>query len=137
MDQSTVQDLTRARDWLRGQLNISARFWLEHGMDAEHGGIYTCLDRQGRIYSTDKSVWMQGRCAWMYSYLCHVYGTRKEWLDAAKSCLDFLEDHCVNHDAGDRLYFTVTDDGRPLRQRRYCFSEGFYCIANAEYYGVT
>ncbi len=137
MDQSTVQDLTRARDWLRGQLNISARFWLEHGMDAEHGGIYTCLDRQGRIYSTDKSVWMQGRCAWMYSYLCHVYGTRKEWLDAAKSCLDFLEDRCINHDAGDRLYFTVTDDGRPLRQRRYCFSEGFYCIANAEYYGVT
>ena len=65
MDQSTVQDLTRTRDWLRGQLDISARFWLEHGMDAEHGGIYTCLDRQGRIYSTDKSVWMQGRCAWM------------------------------------------------------------------------
>lgn len=35
------------------------------------------------------------------------------------------------------MYFTVTADGRPLRQRRYCFSEGFYAIANAEYYGVT
>ena len=39
-----------------------ADFWLKNGMDAEHGGIYTCLDRKGRIYSTDKSVWMQGRC---------------------------------------------------------------------------
>ena len=40
-------------------------------------------------------------------------------------------------EAGDRMYFTVTADGKPLRQRRYCFSEGFYAIANAEYYGVT
>lgn len=30
-------------------------------------------------------------------------------------------------------------DGRrkALRQRRYCFSEEFYAIANAEYYGIT
>ena len=35
------------------------------------------------------------------------------------------------------MYFTVTADGKPLRQRRYCFSESFYCIANAEYYGLT
>lgn len=132
----TVQ-LTQWRDWIREQLDICQKFWLEHGIDPEWGGVYTCLDREGNIYSTDKSVWMQGRCAWTYSYLCHVYGVRQEWLDAAKSCLDFLEDHCINHQAGDRLYFTVTADGHPLRQRRYCFSEGFYCIANAEYYGIT
>ena len=35
------------------------------------------------------------------------------------------------------MYFTVTADGKPLRQRRYCFSESFYAIANAEYYGIT
>ena len=35
------------------------------------------------------------------------------------------------------MYFTVTADGKPLRQRRYCFSEEFYAIANAEYYGIT
>ena len=48
-----------------------------------------------------------------------------------------MENYCINKDAGRRMYFTVTADGKPLRQRRYCFSEGFYCIANAEYYGVT
>ncbi len=137
MDKTTTERIVVARDWLKGQLDISADFWLKHGIDAENGGIYTCLDREGRIYSTDKSVWMQGRCAWTYSYLCHVYGARDEWLGAAKSCLGFLEDHCVNHGAGDRLYFTVTAEGKPLRQRRYNFSEGFYCIGNAEYYGVT
>lgn len=38
---------------------------------------------------------------------------------------------------GGRLYFTVTGDGKPLRQRRYCHSENFYTIANAEYYANT
>ena len=125
------------RDWIRAELESCVSFWLEHGMDKEHGGVYTCLTRDGKVFSTDKSVWMQGRCAWTFSYLCRVYGKKQEWLDAAKSCLDFLEEHCINRTAGDRLYFTVTADGKPLRQRRYCFSEGFYAIGNAEYYGQT
>ena len=125
------------RQWIRTQLANVADFWLKNGMDHEHGGVYTCLDRAGQIYSTDKSVWMQGRCGWTYAYLCHVYGVKEEWLKASKSCIDFLEEHCVNHDAEGRLYFTVEADGTPLRQRRYCYSEAFYCIANAEYYGVT
>ena len=131
------QKLLDARDWVKGELERSAAFWLERGMDQEHGGVYTCLDRKGEIYSTDKSVWMQGRCAWIYAFLCHSYGVRQEWLDASKSCLDFLEAHCINHAAGGRMYFTVTEDGKPLRQRRYCYSEAFYALANAEYYGVA
>ena len=117
--------------WVRDQLDNVTEFWMKNGWDREHGGVSTCLDRFGRIYSTDKSGWMQGRCGWTYAYL------REDWLDFSKNCIDFLEDHCVNRDAGGRLYFTVEADGTPLRQRRYSFSEAFYAIANAEYYGVT
>ena len=134
MDRAKME---QTRQWVRDELNRCAAFWLEHGMDREHGGVYTCLDRRGEIYSTDKSVWMQGRCGWIFAFLCHAYGVREEWLAASRSCLDFMEDHCINRAAGDRMYFTVTEDGRPLRQRRYCFSEAFYAMANAEYYGVT
>ncbi|MEG0897941.1 MAG: AGE family epimerase/isomerase [Ruthenibacterium sp.] len=129
--------LSETQNWVKEELTRSINFWLTHGMDAENGGIYTCLDREGNIYSTDKSVWMQGRCGWIFAYLCKNYGVKQEWLDASKSCLDFMEKYCINRDAGDRMYFQVTGDGKPLRQRRYCFSEGFYAIANAEYYGVT
>ena len=129
--------LTQAQAWVREELDKAAAFWLKNGMDAVHGGVYTCLDRNGKIFSTDKSVWMQGRCGWMYAWLCRMYGVRQEWLAASKSCIDFLEEYCINRDAGGRLYFTVTEDGRPLRQRRYCYSEAFYCMANAEYYGIT
>lgn len=51
------------RDWVRAELESCVSFWLEHGMDKEHGGVYTCLTRDGKVFSTDKSVWMQVRCA--------------------------------------------------------------------------
>ena len=130
-------NLIEERKWIISELESVADLWLKNGIDKVNGGVYTCLDKDGKVFSTDKSVWMQGRCGWIYAYLCHVYGVKQEWLEASKSCLDFLENHCVNKSAGGRLYFTVTADGKPLRQRRYCFSEAFYCLANAEYYGVT
>ncbi len=65
--------LLQSQSWIRSQLERSVRFWLENGMDPANGGVYTCLDRTGKIYSTDKSVWMQGRCAWTFAYLCAVY----------------------------------------------------------------
>ena len=129
--------LRQAKAWTEKELAVCADFWLRNGMDKEHGGVYTCLDRYGRVYSKDKSVWMQGRCGWIFAYLCHTYGVKKEWLEASKSCLDFMEKYCINPNADGRMYFTVTADGKPLRQRRYYFSEAFYAIANAEYYGVT
>ncbi|MBR6524645.1 MAG: AGE family epimerase/isomerase [Clostridia bacterium] len=129
--------LKSQQEWIRGELEACANFWLKNGWDKENGGVYTCLDRWGKIYSTDKSVWMQGRCAWTFSYLCHVYGIKQEWLGFAKSCLDFMEKYCINREKGNRMYFTVTADGKPLRQRRYFYSESFYAIANAEYYGLT
>ena len=131
------EKLIQSREWIRAELDRCVSFWLENGMDRENGGVYTCLDRQGKVFSTDKSVWMQGRCGWIFAYLCHAYGVKEEWLEASRSCLDFMEAHCFNKEAGDRMYFTVTAEGQPLRQRRYYFSEAFCAIANAEYYGIT
>lgn len=129
--------LKSQQEWIHSELERCADFWVKNGWDHVNGGVYTCLDRTGKIYSTDKSVWMQGRCAWTYSYLCHVYGVRQEWLDFAKSCLDFMEAHCISRKQGNRMYFTVTAEGKPLRIRRYFFSEAFYAIANAEYAALT
>lgn len=125
------------RKWVQEQLEAVSDFWLKNGMDPVNGGVYTCIGEDGKVFSTDKSVWMQGRCAWTFAYLCHVYGKKDEWMAASKSCLDFMEKYCINREKEDRMYFTVTADGKPLRQRRYYYSESFYCMANAEYYGLT
>ena len=110
-------------------------FWTRYGMDRKYGGMTTCLDRQGNVYSTDKSVWMQGRAAYMYSLLLCDNKNNTAYRSAAESCLHFLDNYCFSEDG--RMYFTVTKDGRPLRKRRYFFSETFYIIACAQYYLAT
>jgi N-acylglucosamine 2-epimerase len=106
-------------------------FWLRHGMDAEYGGIFTALDRDGTVTDTDKSVWFHGRAAWMFATLFNTVERRAEWLDAGRSCVEFLRRHCFAPDG--KMYFTVTREGRPLRMRRYVFSEAFAAIANAAF----
>jgi len=129
--------LERIHAEIRAEMAQSFDFWLKNGIDPDNGGIYTCLDREGKVYSTDKSVWMQGRTAWLFSHLCNVYGEKPAWRNAARSCLQFLDEHCFNKSVPGRMYFTVTRDGQPLRQRRYFFSECFYAIACAEYYALA
>jgi len=114
------------------ELNDCLEFWLTKSVDKVNGGIYNCLDREGKIFSTDKMVWLLGRCVWMFSYLCNQYGEKSEWKDIAENCLGFIEKYCIDYSDG-RMYFLVTADGKPLRKRRYYFSETFYIIACAEY----
>ncbi len=134
MDYNKIKDI---KLWAENQLDLCEKFWCTNAIDEVNGGIYTCLDRKGKVYSTDKSVWMQGRTAWTFAKLCNVYGEKETWKSISKSCLDFMENNCINREKGDRMYFQVTKEGKPLRQRRYNFSEGFYTIANAEYYKLT
>ncbi|MDD4502584.1 MAG: AGE family epimerase/isomerase [Clostridia bacterium] len=107
-------------------------FWEKSDLiDKINGGYYTACDRYGKVYNTDKSVWFQGRCMWTYSALINRYGYNPAWEANAKTGKEFLDKYCTDSDG--RMFFTVTADGRPLRKRRYFFSESFYCIAMAEY----
>lgn len=110
-------------------------FWLKNGLDRKHGGVYTCVDRDGTLMDTTKSVWFQGRFGFISAYAYNHIEKNPEWLEASKSCIDFLETHCFDKDG--HMFFEVTEDGRPLRKRRYVFSEGFAAIALAEYAAAT
>ncbi|GAE20980.1 N-acylglucosamine 2-epimerase [Bacteroides pyogenes JCM 10003] len=110
-------------------------FWLKNGLDRKHGGVYTCVDRDGTLMDTTKSVWFQGRFGFISAYAYNHIEKNPEWLEASKSCIDFLEAHCFDKDR--HMFFEVTEDGRPLRKRRYVFSEGFAAIALAEYAAAT
>ena len=44
-------------------------FWLHRSQDFEQGGYYTCLNRRGEVFDTDKFVWLQGREVWLFSML--------------------------------------------------------------------
>lgn len=106
-------------------------FWMKHGLDKVHGGVYTCIDRKGELMDSTKSVWFQGRFAFTCCFAYNHIERKQEWLDAAKCTLGFIEKHCFDNDR--RMYFEVMADGTPLRKRRYVFSESFAAIAMAEY----
>ena len=108
--------------------------WLSNAIDYENGGIYTCLDREGNIYGTEKSVWFQGRALWVLSKTYNTIAKDEKYLKAAKCIYDFLPKVTG---ADGRMPFTVTADGREIQKRRYYFSETFAAIGCAEYYKAT
>ncbi len=106
-------------------------FWMEHGWDKVNGGVYTCVDRDGSLIDSTKSVWFQGRFAFVCAYAYNNVEHNLQWLEASKSAIDFIEKHCF--DENGHMYFEVTAEGEPLRKRRYVFSETFAAIAMSEY----
>ena len=105
-------------------------FWLEHSQDRECGGYYTCLDRDGSVYDTDKFIWLQGREVWMFAMLYNKVERRKEWLDCAVQGGEFLKKY--GHDGNYDFYFSLTREGRPLIQPYNIFSNTFACMAFAQ-----
>ncbi len=106
-------------------------FWLENAVDYKNGGIFTSLDEKGNIYGREKSVWFQGRSLWVFSKTYNVIEKNPEYLKAAKCIFEFLP-KCTDSDG--RMFFIVTEDGKPVQKRRYYFSETFAAIGCAEYY---
>ena len=43
-------------------------FWMKYGLDKENGGYFTCVDRDGTLMDSTKSVWFQGRFAFILAY---------------------------------------------------------------------
>ncbi len=114
-----------------GLLNDTLPFWLNHGVDEEFGGVMCSLDRDGSLLDTDKGIWQQGRFTWLLGELYNNVDANENWLAVAKRNLEFLDKHGFDSSDG-RMWFEVTQDGRPIRKRRYAYSESFAAIAYGE-----
>lgn len=111
-------------------------FWFPRSIDSEHGGFIHCLDADGAVVDTDKSVWAQGRMAWMLLTLHSTVEAKQEYLTWAEAGLKFISDHCFDPSDG-RMFFHVQRDGTPIRKRRYAYSESFASIAFAAHHRAT
>jgi N-acylglucosamine 2-epimerase len=106
-------------------------FWEKFSPDREAGGYLTCLDRQGRVYDTDKFMWLQGRQVWMFSKLYNVLEKRPAWLDLARHGADFMRRH--GRDSEGNWYFSLNRQGTPLIQPYNIFSDCFAAMAFSQY----
>jgi N-acylglucosamine 2-epimerase len=114
-----------------GLLRDTLPFWISHAVDREYGGFLSCLDRDGTVIDTDKSVWIHGRFIWLLSTVYNKVEPRPEWLALARHGIDFLRRYAFDSDG--RMFFHLTRDGRPLRKRRYIFAETFAVAGLAAY----
>ena len=106
-------------------------FWSQHSIDWENGGYFTCLDRKGNIYDTDKFIWLQNRQVWTYSMLYNRLEKRKEWLNIAQNGADFLAKY--GRDTEGNWYFALDRTGQPLVQPYNIFSDCFAAMAFSQY----
>ncbi|KAA0231723.1 N-acylglucosamine 2-epimerase [candidate division KSB1 bacterium] len=118
-----------------GLLNDTLPFWQKHAIDRDQGGFLFCLDQDGSVLSTDKPMWIHGRYVWLLSTLCNTVEPRPEWLQLARHGIDFIRRYGFDDDG--RMFYSVTREGRPLRKRRYIFTETFGMIALAAYAKAT
>ena len=110
-------------------------FWMNHSKDAEFGGYFTCLDRQGNVYDTDKFMWLQGREVWIFSMLYNRVEKKSEWLEMALHGANFMKQY--GRDEVGSWYFSLTREGKPLVQPYNIFSDCFAAMAFAELYKAT
>ena len=106
-------------------------FWQNHSTDWEQGGYFTCLDREGKVFDTDKFIWLQNRQVWLFSLLYNQLEKREDWLKIAKHGADFLAKH-GRDEIGD-WYFSLTRNGHPLVQPYNVFSDCFAAMAFSQY----
>lgn len=131
--QNNLQEL---KNFYKDQLlNDTLPFWFPRSFDREFGGFLLMRNEDGSLLDDDKSVWFQGRTTWTLATMYNTVEKRDEWLEGASLGYAFLQKHCF--DADGRMFFHVTRDGRPIRKRRYFFSETFACIAYAAYAKAT
>jgi N-acylglucosamine 2-epimerase len=129
----SMTDIERYADQYENELfgNVIP-FWEEHSIDTEHGGYFTCLDREGKVYDTDKFIWLQARQVWTFSMLYNRYEKKSKWLDIAACGADFLARHGM--DQTGNWYFALNRQGQPLVQPYNIFSDCFAAMAFSQYY---
>ncbi|MEX0636493.1 MAG: AGE family epimerase/isomerase, partial [Ferruginibacter sp.] len=110
-------------------LNNILPFWLHHSKDEVNGGYFTCLDRSGVVYDTDKFIWLQGRQVWCFAYMYAHVEQRPEWLEFALHGAEFMKKY--GKDAEGNWYFSLTAAGEPLVQPYNIFSDCFATMAFA------
>lgn len=105
-------------------------FWEKYSIDHKYGGYFTCLDREGKVFDTDKFVWLQARQVWMFSKLYLEVRKESSWLQTAIHGAEFLRNY--GHDGDFNWYFSLNRAGKPLIQPYNIFSDCFAAMAFAQ-----
>jgi N-acylglucosamine 2-epimerase len=107
-------------------------FWERNGIDAQYGGVLSCMEEDGRVRSGDKYIWSQARWVWVCSALYNRIEKRPEFLAWAKAAIDFLLRH--GRDKHGQWVYHTTREGKIVEGPTSIYSDCFVVYALSEYY---
>lgn len=110
-------------------------FWERYSPDREHGGFFTCLNRDGSVYDTDKFMWLQGRQVWTFSMLYDKVAPQDSWKQMAIKGAEFMQKY--GRDEQGNWYFSLTANGKPLVQPYNIFSDCFAAMGFGALYKIS
>ena len=110
-------------------------FWEKNCEDTLYGGYFTCLDRDGTVYDTEKYMWMQWRIVYMFALFYKDVNKSENYLRLAKQGFDFLTKYGKSPDG--TYYFALNREGVPSVAPYNIFSDCFAAMGAAALYHVT
>lgn len=109
-------------------------FWTKNSNDKEYGGFFTCLDREGGVFDTDKFMWLQGRQIWTMATMYNEVEPKAEWKEMAIQGAEFILKN--GRDENGDWYFALDRYGKPLVQPYNIFSDCFATMGLAALYKI-
>lgn len=107
-------------------------FWVNHGIDWEHGGVLSCMHEDGSPISGDKYIWSQARSVWTFSALYNRVEKRPSFLEIARNSMRFLMAH--GRDSGGRWVYRTDRQGNVIEGATSIYSDCFAIYGLSEYY---
>ncbi len=134
--QNPAQAPRSSREWSKDfrevlQQNI-LKFWIDHAIDRQYGGMIGWLDRQGNpIPPGTKSLVQQTRVVWTFSAAYERY-PQPVYKDVATHTLKFLREKMWDAKRGG-FYWLVERDGRVKDDKKHLYGQSFAVYGLAEY----
>lgn len=110
-------------------------FWTKHSNDTQYGGFFTCLERDGQVFDTDKFMWLQGRQIWTLATLYDQVEKQESWKEMAVQGAEFILKN--GRDPQGDWYFSLDRSGKPLVQSYNIFSDCFASMGLGALYKIT
>jgi cellobiose epimerase len=132
-----AQEPTRfTRDWAKEfqdvlQQNI-LKFWVNHAIDRQYGGVIGWLDRKGNpIEPGTKSLVQQSRIVWSFSAAYRMF-PEPAYREVATHTLKFMREKMWDTEQGG-FYWLVDHDGNVRSGKKHLYGQSFAIYGLAEY----
>ncbi len=104
--------------------------------DDEKGGFYGKMGSDLKVIKdAPKGVILHSRILWFYSN-CYLTLKRKDCLENARHCYEFLSKYCVDRENGG-VYWAVNADGTVNDSMKHTYCQAFFIYAMSSYYDAS